>query len=186
MRSKSSIAVVAAAALATPALAAERPSYNYVEGAYVNLDIDEGGSIDGFGVTGSFAIGDMYHVMADYARLSETGFSGSVTTLAFGLNAPIAHNTDFVARIGWVNARASAFGFSASDDGWMAQAGVRSMITPFVELNAFLTHTDVGGATDTSIGAGAGYWFTRNFGVFGGFDYSDGDTLARVGLRLSF
>lgn len=182
--------VAFAIAVAVPAIAAAQPdaggpSYTYADLGYLNLDVDGGGSIDGFGLRGSFAVNEQFHILAEYARVSDGPLSANTTTLAGGYSFPMAGTTDFVARLGFVNARAKAFGFSASDDGWMAQAGVRSMVTPQFELNAFLTHTDVGGS-DTAIGVGAAYHFSNNFGVVGNVDYSDGDSLAFVGVRFSF
>ncbi|MCA1799107.1 MAG: porin family protein [Xanthomonadaceae bacterium] len=162
------------------------PSYNYVDIGYVDLDLDGGGSIDGYGLTGSFALAEQFHIVADYIRVSEGILSADVTTLAGGWNMPLNPTTDFVARLGFVRAGARVTGFgSDSDNGWMVQGGIRSMVAPQFELNAFVTHTDVSGS-DTSIGVGAVWHFTNNFGLSGGFDFSDGDRLSRLGVRFSF
>lgn len=190
MRNGILITLATAFALA-PALAAAQsrdgsPSYGYAELGYAELGLDGGGSLGGFGLRGSFALSESAHLVADYVRLSEGPLTLGTTTLAAGFNMPVAATTDVVARVGFVNARADLTGFGDADDnGWMAQGGIRSMLTPAFEVNAFLTYTDVAGA-DTSVGIGAAYHFTDAFGAFGNVDFADGDSLAVVGIRFSF
>lgn len=162
------------------------PSYNYVDFGYVDLDLDGAGSIDGYGLTGSFALAEQFHIVADYIRVSEFILTADVTTLAGGWNMPLNPTTDFVARLGWVRAGASVTGFgSESDNGWMVQGGIRSMVTPQFELNGFLTHTDLGDS-DTGFSVGGVWHFTENFGLGGSLGFSDGDTTTSLGVRFSF
>lgn len=162
------------------------PSYNYVDIGYLDLDLDGGGSIDGYGLTGSFAVAEQFHIFAGYARFSEGILTLDTTTLGGGWNMPLNQTTDFVARLGLVRVGASATGFgSASDNGWSVQGGIRSMVAPQFELNAFVTHTDVDGS-DTAFSVGGVWHFTNNFGVSGGLSFSDGDTVKGLGVRFSF
>lgn len=162
------------------------PTYTYAELGYVNLDVDGGGSLDGFRLGGSIALNPQFHILADYLRVSDDPLTLDGTVLAAGFNMPLGGGaTDFVARVGWVRAGAEIFGFDESDDGWMVQGGVRSMVSPELELNAFITHTDVAGS-DTAFSIGAVYRFANAFGVFGNAEFADGSTLASAGVRLSF
>lgn len=162
------------------------PSYNYAQVSYVNADLDNGPTLDGIGLAGSFALTRNFHIAVDHLRVSDSPFRVETTTIAGGFNTPLNDATDFVARLGFVNARARVTGFgSASDDGWMAQAGLRSMVTETFEFNAFLTHTDVGGS-DTAVGIGAVFHMTYQLALAGGVEFSDGDVLTHVGLRWSF
>lgn len=193
-RSRKALSVAIAAALLTAAGTAAAnessggPSYNYAELGYLNLDVDGGGSLDGFRVGGSIAISPQFHILADYMQVSDNPVTLDGTTLAAGFNMPLGQGaTDFVARVGWVRAGAEIdiINFDESDDGWMAQAGLRSMVSPQLELNAFVTHTDVAGS-DTAFSVGAVYSFSKAFGVFGNAEFADGGTLASVGVRFSF
>lgn len=167
------------------------PTYTYAEVGYLNLDVDGGGSLDGLRIGGSIAINPEFHILADYLRVSDGPLMLDGTTLAAGFNMPLSGTTDFVARLGWVRAGAefdmgAPLGtLSDSDDGWMVQAGLRSMVSSELELNAFVTHTDVAGS-DTAFSIGAVYSFTHAFGVFGNAEFADGGTLASVGVRFSF
>lgn len=167
------------------------PTYTYAELGYLNLDIDDGGSLDGFRLGGSFAVNPQFHILAEYLDLCESGLSIDTTVLAAGFNMPLAGATDLVARVGWVHAGAEVDldpplgSLSDSDNGWMAQAGLRSMLTPQLELNGFVTHTDVAGS-DTALSIGAVYRFSNAFGVFGNAEFADGSTLASAGVRFSF
>lgn len=184
MKAKTIAAVVLLAGVA-PAMAAG-PNYNYVEVAYDNVDIDGGGSIDGFDVAGSFAINDSFHVTGGYQYLKESPLTLTGLTVAGGYNLDLNETTDLVARLGLARATAKISGFgSGSDNGFVAQAGVRSMINDSFELNGFVTHVDAGGS-ETALELGAVYRFANNFGVTGGLAFSDDATTIRIGGRFSF
>ena len=171
-------------AVAVPAVAA--PSYNYAEIGYVNLDLD-GGNADGFGAAGSYAIDDHFHVVGGIQRISDGGLSVTALTIAGGYRFAMSDTTDLVARAGLARARVGVSGFgSASENGWQVQGGVRSMLNPTLELNGFLTHSDVGGS-DTTLGAGVVKTFNERVGVFGGIETNDdGDFLTTIGVRFGF
>lgn len=177
-------AVVMLAGVA-PAIAAG-PNYNYVEVAYDDVDIDGGGSIDGFDVAGSFAINDSFHVTGGYQYLKDSPLTLTGLTVAGGYNLDLSETTDLVARLGLARGEAKISGLgSASENGWIAQVGVRSMINDSFEVNGFVTQADVGGS-ETALELGAVYRFANNFGVTGGVGFSDDATTFRIGGRFSF
>lgn len=182
-----SVAIVATAITPFAALAAS-PGYNYAEAGYVRVDFDGGPTVGGFGVDGSFALGERFHVIAGHSRLTRRSFTADSSAIALGYNHALTGETDLVARAGFVHGRVKLFGISASDDGWLAQAGVRSMVTDTVELNGFITHVNVGtvDGSETSVGIGGVYFLTLNLGISAGVDFSDDETSYALGLRFSF
>lgn len=184
---RNTLFVAALVAVAVPAFASDGgPAYSYIDVNYVNYDFDGGGSADGFGVTGSYAINEQFHVLGDIARVSDSGVSVTMSTLAGGYAYPISGTTDFVGRLGIVHARVGVSGFgSASDDGWMAQAGVRSMLSSDLELNGFVTHADVGGS-ETGLSLGLVKGFSERVGGVAGVAFADGDVALNLGVRFSF
>lgn len=177
----------ALAAIAVPAFASDGgPSYSYIDVGYVNYDFDGGGSADGFGVGGSFAVNEQFHVIGDVVRVSDSGVSVTLSTVAGGYAFPISGTTDFVGRLGVAHARVGVSGFgSASDNGWMAQAGLRSMVSPDFELNGFVTHVDVGGS-ETGFSFGLVKGFSERVGGIADVEFSDGDVALTIGARFSF
>ena len=183
--------LVAAAltALAVPVLGAE-PRYNFVEGSYASAEIDDsGGNLDGdgFGIAGSFEIGDQLHLFAGYRNFDfDFGADLDEWTAGLGWHPELTDTTDLVFELGYVSAEAAAFGFSASDDGFRASLGVRSMLSPQFELAGGLNYTDVGDGDDTSISAEGWYNLNESLAIGGGAEFGNDTTIYGIGLRWYF
>lgn len=185
-----SSAVVLLTAFAVPALA-EGPSYNYIEGAYERVEVDDAfGDIDGdgFSIAGSFEIGDMWQMVASYGS-ADFDFDVDLDQLAIGggIHTPLSDNVDFVANLVYVRVDASAFGFSVDDDGFGASIGVRGMAAERVELEGYIDYVDLDDSgDDTSFRGAAWYGFTDTFSL--GLQLGSGDdtTSYGIGARLYF
>lgn len=175
-------------ALAAPALA-EGPSYNYVEGAYQRVDIDLGPADvdgDGFRIGGSFEIGEMWQVVANYG-MADLDFDVDFDQLSLGggFHAPVTDNVDFVANFVYVRVEASAGGFDADDDGLGMSIGLRGFAADRLELAGFIDYVDLDDSgDDTSIRGQAWYSFTREFAL--GFDLSSGDDVTTYGIGARY
>jgi hypothetical protein len=187
MSSKIVVSLAVALALAPLAVSAASPSYNYVDIGYASVDLDDGPSLDGYGLDASIALNDNFHLVAGYAEVSKSPVTLTTGTVGLGYNYAMTGTTDLVARVAWVNARLKASGLgSASDDGWSAQAGARSMLTEQFELNGFINYVDVFDDSETSLEFGGVYHFTEVVGLGASVDFADDATSWFVGLRLSF
>lgn len=181
--------IAAAVAAALPLTADASPSHSYVEGSYRNFD----GDFDGFGVQGSVAVLPQLHVFGDFSRVTDSPFRADQGIAALGYHWGMTPNTDLVLRGGWTQVRDRSSwadvvdGDLATlrDDGFVAQAGVRSMLTDAIELNGFVKHQEVFGG-DTTVELGGVFGFTPALGVSGGVEFGDDDTRYLVGLRFSF
>lgn len=183
--------LVAAAlvSLTAPALA-DGPSYNYIEGSYERAEIDvSGGDVDGdgFGIAGSFEIGDQVHLFAGF-RSFDFDFNVDLDELTVGLgwHPALTDTTDLVFELGYVSAEAEAFGFDADEDGFRSSLGVRSMLSPQFELAGRLNYTDLGDGDDTSISGEGWYSLNEAFAIGGGIEFGDDTTIYGIGVRWYF
>jgi outer membrane protein assembly factor BamA len=176
---------------AAPAFAGDL-SYNYVQLGYQKIDFDDdiapGVSIDGdgFGIAGSFEIGESWFVGLGYAKSDfDFGIDLEQTSLGLGWHGPISDKADVFATLSYVQAEVSASGFgSVDDDGYGVSVGVRGMVSERFELGGSLGYVDFGDGDGTSFGANALYSITETFaaGVF--VETDDDITSYGVGLRV--
>ena len=181
----------AAALLLSVSAMAESPSYNFVEAGYQSVDLDIGGGPDvdgdGWGLGGSFEIGENMFVFASYA---DTGFDFNVdlTQLqaGFGWKTDLTESTNFFARAAYVDAEIDAPGFpSMSEDGYGLGIGVRSNVSELIELYGEITYVDLGsGADSTGFGGGVYFNITKNFAL--GVGASTDDDVTAYGATARF
>jgi hypothetical protein len=176
---------LAAAIALAPALATADVRYTYFDVNYVSADLDNGPTIDGLGLAGSLRLTDDLHLVASYDMLSKGRLDVDTMTLGLGFNYGLTNVTDFVARAGWARVEVDIGPFDDSENGWFAQAGIRSMVTNELELNGFINYFDVGGS-DTALELGAVYYLTPMIGIGVAVAISDDATVYQGGLRFAF
>lgn len=156
--------------LAVPALA-ERPSYNFIQASYQEVDLDVGGGFDvdgdGFGFGGSVEFSDSFYGFVSY---SDIGFDFSVDLtqiqVGIGWQTPLGENTSLYANAAYVEAEVDAPGFQAEDDsGYGLSVGVRSNISDLVELFGGITYVDFGEGDSTGFGGGIFFNITEAFAL---------------------
>jgi opacity protein-like surface antigen len=176
-------AIVAFAA--APFAAVAGPDYTYLGAGYGVIEPDGLDDFDGFTLEGSVAVHENVHLLAEFIQGEEGPIEIDRTRIAAGYNMPLNSTTDFVARAGWsfIDVDAGRF-ISASDDGFLAQVGVRSMATEVLELNAFLVYDDL--ESELGLQLGGVYNFTPNLGATAGYSYSGEIQTVGVGLRYNF
>ncbi|MFC5570909.1 diffusible signal factor-reguated Ax21 family protein [Lysobacter yangpyeongensis] len=190
---KSLLALTLLAALPFAASAAEGLSYNYVEGGYVGTNAD-GADADGWGINGSGALTDNFHVFGGYTfqktddeTIGGVRFDGvdvDQWRVGLGYNHPIAANTDLLARVAYDNYKVE---HADSVDGYSAEVGVRSALTQNFEGYALAGYEDGDEFDGDFYGrVGAQVKFNQNWGLTGDVKFADGDTQYFVGPRLTF
>ncbi|MDX1515550.1 MAG: hypothetical protein R3288_01860 [Woeseiaceae bacterium] len=178
------LTLAGASLLVLPALA-DGPSYDYIEGSYQRVELDDSMfdiDGDGFGIAGSFEIGDQWHLFAGY---DTTDFDFDVDldeiVLGGGLHMALSPNLDLVANLAYVRLDASAMGFSVDDDGFGASLGLRALAADRLELAGFIDYVDLDDSgDDTAVRGEAWYLFTDSFAL--GFSIGAGDDVTRYGL----
>jgi opacity protein-like surface antigen len=181
-------AAIALAMLTLPgAVLAESPNWNKVDASYLDTDVSLDGagdlSFDGFRVGGSAAINpdlivlDNLFVFADFDSVSsdDSGFDLDIDFLSAGIGSykHLTETTDLYATASFERAKseASIFGFSesSSDKTWGVGLGLRSMLTPSVEVDAKLDYV----AFDEELirfNLSAFYHVTKNFSLGLGYE----------------
>ncbi|HJW46216.1 MAG TPA: diffusible signal factor-reguated Ax21 family protein [Lysobacter sp.] len=191
---RSLLALTLLAALPFAASAAEGLSYTYVEGGYVATDGD-GADADGWGINGSGAIAENFHIFGGYTAQETDDFNVGPFRfdgvdvdqwrIGLGYNHPVASNTDLVARLAYENAEVD--GIDDDLDGYSAEVGVRSALTTNFEGYAAAGYEDGNNFDGDFYGRlGAQVKFNQNWGVNGDVKFADGDTQWFVGPRFTF
>ncbi|HLT89544.1 MAG TPA: outer membrane beta-barrel protein [Woeseiaceae bacterium] len=189
------LACLALLPLAGAALA-ENFDYSYVEGSYGRTDFDGLGDGDGFGIGGSLALTDRFHVFAGYETgdvdvdvppFGEVSVDFDGFEVGMGFNTPLSDTIDFVASLAYLSAELELEGVSADEDGYGVNVGLRAMVSPALELNGGIGYADLGeGSGDTSFGAGFLYHFSDAFAAGVGGSWGDDVSSYALTARLSF
>ena len=185
------LAVVLVLFFASPAIA-DGPSYNFIQLSYQSVDLDDDSDFnvdgDGYGLLGSFEIGDSMFGFASYGK-TDFDFGVELTQLQAGLGyrVGLTDNTDFYASLAYVEADLDASGFRSSDDsGYGATIGVRSIVTDLIELYGEVAYVDFGDGDNTGLGAGIWFNLTDSFALGVGAARDDDATAFGAGVRLYF
>ena len=167
---------------------ADDMSYSYVDAAYVETDIDNAPSADGFGLRGSVGFAENWFVFADYASQSVQGIDLDSYDVGVGGHYGLNERLDLVGRLGYTKLELDAGGgFDADDDGYLLDLGLRGLVTEGVELEGGLHYTDFDeGGDDTGFYFGGRFHFNKTWAV--GAEYQSGedtDTILAY-VRASF
>lgn len=181
-------AVIGSLALAVAPLAAmaDGMSYSYVEADYVDLDIDNAPSGDGFALRGSVGFLDNLFAFAEYTDASVDVVDIENIAVGIGGHYPLGDSLDAVGRIGYTETDLSAGPLSASDDGYLLSLGLRGQMAQF-EAEGNVIYTDFSDGGDETAFEVVGRWhFTDMFSA--GLAYRVGDDVNTffAGVRLSW
>jgi hypothetical protein len=159
-------------------------SYTFAGADYVNVDVDGGPDVEGPGIYGSFAIALQVHAYGDAARLTNGRAWLATLNLALGYNVPIADGTDFVARGGLARrtVRVRNLG-SDTENALLLQAGLRTLVTPELELSGFVTFADFDDSL-TSLDVGGLYSFSPMYAMTLGAGFASERNFYSIGLRV--
>ena len=170
--------------------AADDFNYNFIQGSYGQIEFDDiGVDGDGFGIGGSVAVSDRFHLFGGYTTADmDFGVDLNQAEAGVGFNAPISETVDLIASLAYVSAEVEAPGFGSVDDsGYGLGVGLRAMLTPVLEVNGDIQYVDFGdGADDTGFGAGFLYRFTDRFAAGLSGDWSDDFSTYQLNARMLF
>lgn len=208
-----SLAALAAMSAAVPAAqAAEGLSYGYVEGDYVNLDVENFDDGDGYKVDFSVPLGERFFLYGNYSEtdadfnyssnLDGVVLPGNTDILKFGIGLgfimPMSTNTDFVVSGGYADIDFDDFELGSSSsitghnlrndpsDGYNVDAYFRSQLSNSVEGSLGARYTDIEGYDGFSLVASVMYELTPNWGINLEADAGSDLTSWSAGVRYSF
>ncbi len=185
-------AILAGALLLTTSLqvAAETPSFNFVDVGYVsNLGGDD--EFDGFEIKGNFEISENLYLNAGYTNLSDDNsgpfdVDAEILTAGLGYKTNISEVSTIFAAADYLRVKVNAGGFgSNSESGYQVGVGVRSNVSESLELRAAGYYRDIVD-DDTFVQVGAVYKLAANTGVFLDIESDFDDTRYGVGVRFLF
>lgn len=198
---KTLIALALAAAAFSASASASEISYNYVQVEY-NMFGElsfANEKVDGFGLRGSFELGENWYIAGAYidtgATVFGTDFDVTNTQLGAGWHTAIGGGkTDYFVEALYTNIDIEVFGGGGADeDGYAVNTGVRWSFTDKFEGIAAAGYEDYGQGLDGfTAKIGGQFKFTDAFGIVAEYKYSDvfsdgfdnGSYL--VGARYSF
>jgi len=168
-------------------------SYSYIQAGYqdVSIDLGNGPDIDGDGysVAGSVAIADDWFIFAGYSALEfESIVDLDQLSVGGGYHSAISSKTDWYATLAYLDASLETDFFGSADDsGYGVSVGLRSMVSPSLELYGSVAYSDLGDGIDgTAFGAGLWYNVSGNLALGLGASFDEDATSYGVGLRLYF
>jgi hypothetical protein len=191
MRKSAILGAIAALGASVPAFSANDLSYTYAEVGYITGE-SNGRDGDGVNLFGSLRLADMLHGFASY---SEQSFDGNLdvdfTQAGLGINYPLTamdSKVDLIGRFSYVSVDVSGPGFSkVTNNGYAFNFSLRTRLAGQYELSGGLNYQDLGqGNGDTSINAGARYYFMPNLAFGLDILQNDSDTMLILGLRADF
>lgn len=192
MRFKFVSTLLVTATLAPALSQAEGFSYSYLEGAYINTDVDHyNKDIDGLALRGSFEITDNVFLFAGFSDQSTSIFSTHIGLQSYQLGAgyawPMDRNVDLYGKVGYVHAEADLPGPNLKDDGFLLGAGLRGRVVENLELEGGVNYTDLNDTgNDTSLALAARYFFTPQFAAGIEGEFGDNANTYGVNVRWNF
>jgi hypothetical protein len=180
------IPFVATLTLAVPGSALAEFSYHFLEGSFVDVEIDDT-NIDGHGIRieGSSQISDAFFIRAEYADYDfDFNVDGSIIEFGGGYFHTLNESLDFVAVGQYVQIEVEGI----DDDGLGIGGGVRTRFSDSIEADAVLHWVDLDDSgSDTYIDLRGRYYFNEQFAVTLKFELgSDSFDTKGIGVRYSF
>ena len=182
--------ILAAASLFSLSASAAELSFSTLEGSYIQADLDCSTDCDGFGIEGSISFDETFYGTAGFQNIFQNidvNFGSgdadfSTLFLTGGARHMISESSAIYGELGFVRFDGD---FSDEETDAVAIAGIRGMFNPSFEGEAEISRIFQSGA-DVELSLKGTFFFTDTVGGFAGVSASDGDTGAKVGLRLNF
>ena len=193
MKIKTFTIAILSTCIAVPALA-DQPSFNIFEGGYTNVEDD----VKGYTLRGAMSITDNLYITGGFGKESSetleelSGGESDLTNSRVGLgtNFAITDNTALYGEIEYMRLTneidSELLTDKDTDNGYVAAAGIRSMVTSstelYGELGMFRFDDNQPYAT-----VGVRQYFTDNLGVFAEYTANDNDIEGyAVGVSVKF
>ncbi len=173
---------------------ADEPSYNYVEGGYYQLDLDDA-EFKGYQLRGSLAFSENlygrlgYWAADDTFTVFNTNIDVDLSELSAGLGfkTPVGANTTVHTYADLVQSRIDVEGNDDSETDYRLGFGLRSNVAESVELFSDITWTDYDVDNETALQVGGVFHINNAFGITVSAGLNDeNDKNYTVGARLSF
>lgn len=186
---KNVLAILAATVIAAPfAATAQDINYNYIDGLYVNTDVDGfDDNADGFGARASFGLGRNLHLVGSwFNRELEVGgsdFDIDRTTFGIGFHWAVADSADWLVDVEYLN---EDFDDISDQDGYQVSTGFRAYAGENFEVDGGIRYADLDDDSETFGYLRGIYFLDENWGLTGEIEAGEDDHSFLLGARLSF
>lgn len=162
---------------------ADRPNYTYLGLGYAYDRLDRDCEQDGLSLEGSLVINELSFVRVNHTDVTSSSWCGSTTSsFAGGVRSDIGGSSSVYATAALVH---RDYG-NNSETGLGADAGIRSIIVPGLEVDGFVGYEVIDDIEITYFGGGLNYWISRDFSLTATATVNDNnDKGIRVGLRFN-
>ena len=158
--------------------------YSYIEGTLMSVDPAHGGSsLTGPGVDGSYALAPNVHAFAGYSHVSCCSVSQNTFDVGAGWNTQLADQLGLYLDGEFLSVNHSGNG---TDNGWGATGGLRVWLMDRLELDGYVTHSDVNSNTENTLGARVLWSFDKNWRFFAGASNNSDYNTFLIGARYAF
>ncbi|MEQ8783464.1 MAG: outer membrane beta-barrel protein [Roseibium album] len=189
MRTTCKFAVALTLTAAASAAVAADLRYDYLEGGYQNVDLDNPG-VDGDGLFlgGSLLLAQSFFLAADFDYADfDRGVDARSIELGGGVRFPLAPSLDLVLGGGYVDVEVDTRFGDFDDDGLFLRGGVRWLATDQVELKALLNYVDLDeSGDDTGVDLGVVVHLQPQLALLAGVEIADDADVVNLGLRYHF
>lgn len=180
------VSAAVAVAMAAPGAALAEFNYDFLEGSFVDVEIDDT-SVDGDGIRleGSAEVGETYFIRAEYEDYDfDFNIDGSIFEIGGGYFHTLNETLDFVAVGQYVQVEVN----DVDDDGLGIGGGVRTRFGDSIEADAVLHWVDLDDSgSDTYVDLRGRYYFNEQFAVTLKFELgSDSFDTMGIGVRYNF
>lgn len=186
-------AALLATVLSTSASASaqdEAMSYTYIDGGYVNTEIDHPLNVDGdgLGVRGSFAITDRVFLLGDYTS-QDLDYNIDFDQLEVGVGGhmPLADALDVVGSVSYLYTDVDVGPGDTDDNAIGLGLGLRGQLTDRLEIEGGVQYADVNVLRDDLlVSFGGRYYVTPQFALGAGVEAGDDMSMWNMGVRYEF
>jgi hypothetical protein len=180
-------ATVALLVIALPALA-EGPEYTFAEVGFGRIDLDgldESVDADAYNLGVSVEFGPSLQGFLNYGT-ADFGFDTELDEWAVGMgfHGSLSATSDFVVNLAFLHAEVRTLFGSDTDEGFGVSTGIRSMVTPKVELAGFVSYADYDSGGEFGVTGKAWYFLTRQFAI--GANVGIAEDVTRYGITGRF
>ncbi|MDX1706872.1 outer membrane beta-barrel protein [Pseudidiomarina sp.] len=182
------VAMTAALAVtSTAALAKNAPSFDFVSGSYVNVDVD-GTHVGGMQFDFSKSLNENWFGTAFARHLSKGELDNTSFAAGFGYKHNLSESTALYGILALVYDDVDAGSLmNDSDTGYGVSAGVRHNFGNSFELDANIQHVDIWEDTEQNYTLSGKYYFTSEWAVKAGYTHVDSDvSMTFVGFSYEF